>query len=576
MKRARLLICAALAFAAGALLAKRNPSDALRAALAKDAPVSAQDGGIAKKSARARETSGEDRFGKLFSVQGGSRLKYQHDLYEALGDLSAAEVATMIDRAEKLPAHRGYFVTMALLERWFELDAKNARAWVRARPEGLPFWQIWAKKEPERVIAEVHLHSDLSRGDTVLNLAIAVLVGQDEKAQATCLAALPADATRDDVLVKTVADWAKTDAAGAFAFARLLPAGPLRQSTSETALREWAKADAPRAAQALVAMLPEMKTGSDGSALVAAMAGALTESSGGPRAALLWLSTLPAEQRGFAPYVSAASAWAKVDPVAALTWCRENGVDTGGRGGAVVGAAMDKHPLETVRWVQTLPAGEERDRLLERAISATSKLSFPPVTDANATLLIPNTVENRHLPKSENRRKSRNAPIRIVQSSTEFGIISLLQELPPDAQARAAFSLGWSSGHNGKLDDVRVWTERLPDGALRAAAVEAAVAYRFGANPGNREQLLAQFPNGPERDGALTGIARREYDEAPARAAQTASEITDPNVRYEVLDGIIASWLEHNPAQARTWLGGAKTLPADWTNAWLTEFAEPK
>ncbi len=36
--------------------------------------------------------------------------------------------------------------------------------------------------------------------------------------------------------------------------------------------------------------------------------------------------------------------------------------------------------------------------------------------------IITNTVENRHLPKSENRRKSRNAPIRIVQSSTEFGI----------------------------------------------------------------------------------------------------------------------------------------------------------
>ncbi len=36
--------------------------------------------------------------------------------------------------------------------------------------------------------------------------------------------------------------------------------------------------------------------------------------------------------------------------------------------------------------------------------------------------VIPNTVENRHLPKSENRRKSRNAPIRIVQSSTEFGM----------------------------------------------------------------------------------------------------------------------------------------------------------
>ncbi len=56
--------------------------------------------------------------------------------------------------------------------------------------------------------------------------------------------------------------------------------------------------------------------------------------------------------------------------------------------------------------------------------------------------LIPNTVENRHLPKSENRRKSRNAPIRIVQSSTEFGItipraeaVGQMRAAPPPASA---------------------------------------------------------------------------------------------------------------------------------------------
>ena len=209
MKRARLLICAALAFAAGGLLAGRNPSDVLRAALAKDAPVSAQDGGIGKKSARSGETSGEDRFGKLFSVEGGSRLKYRHDLYEALGDLSAAEVATMIDRAEKLPARRGYSVTRALLDRWFELDAGSAQAWLRARPDEMSLWRIWAERAPESVIAEMHLHRDRSRGgaDAVLvDYALTALCGPDKKAQATRLAALPADATRDGVLVKTVAD----------------------------------------------------------------------------------------------------------------------------------------------------------------------------------------------------------------------------------------------------------------------------------------------------------------------------------------------------------------------------------
>ncbi len=64
------------------------------------------------------------------------------------------------------------------------------------------------------------------------------------------------------------------------------------------------------------------------------------------------------------------------------------------------------------KWVKTARAGEQ---LLAR--HPHSQIAQPRRGD-----VIPNTVENRHLPKSENRRKSRNAPIRIVQSSTEFGI----------------------------------------------------------------------------------------------------------------------------------------------------------
>ncbi len=542
MKLTRALIFATLAFAAGALVATRNQPDTLRTALRPDAPNFAPDRSRAKKLAGAAERTSEDRIGHVLSaLQEHARLKRQHALYEAIGELSAAEVATMMDRAGRLPFVSNYYVTMALLERWFDLDPERAKVWVRARPGDQRYWCVWAAKLPENALSEMHLQHYPHSMATTLATAIETVAGSDKQAQAARLAAMPADATRDIVLTRTMAAWAKTDAAGAFAFSRTLPAGPLRQSTGEAALREWAKTDAPHAAQALVAMLPELKPGLNGSSIVADIAGALTAGSDNPRAALTWLSQLPAEQRGSAPYVAAASAWAKKDPSAALAWCRENGLDAGGRGGAVIGAAMNGDPLKTLQWVQTLPAGDERDRLLERAVSATSKLTFPPVAADRAAM-----------------------------------VLGLLQQLPPEAQARAAFSLGWSSGHNGRIEDVRVWTERLGDGALRSAAVEAAVAYRYDANPGNREKLLAQFPDGPERDGALTGIARREGDETPARAAQTAGEIADPAARRKVLDGIVGNWLERNPAQARAWLLDAKTLPSEWTQAWLAELNPPR
>ena len=106
MKLPRLLIFAALSFAVGALLATRHQADALRSALRPDAPLSATENRAGKKPAGTGASSDEDRFGHLFSLPGGSLLKYRHDLYEAIGELRADEVAAMTDRAARLPARR--------------------------------------------------------------------------------------------------------------------------------------------------------------------------------------------------------------------------------------------------------------------------------------------------------------------------------------------------------------------------------------------------------------------------------------------------------------------------------------
>jgi hypothetical protein len=173
--------------------------------------------------------------------------------------------------------------------------------------------------------------------------------------------------------------------------------------------------------------------------------------------------------------------------------------------------------------------------LLEKAVTS-SKFSYPPIKPENAEV-----------------------------------VLDWMEQLPPDAQQRAAYQLGWSSGHSGKIETVRIWAERLSDGPLRAAAVEAAVEYRFGANPNSRDELLAQFPGGSARDGALSGIARRESRETPEKGAQTALEIADPTMRYNVVDAIVGSWIERNPGEARRWLLDSKTLPPAWKTAWLAE-----
>jgi hypothetical protein len=201
----------------------------------------------------------------------------------------------------------------------------------------------------------------------------------------------------------------------------------------------------------------------------------------------------------------------------------------------VMRVAIDANPFETMKWVESLPAAE-RTRVFEAAVFAAAKVTGPSIKPEAAEL-----------------------------------VLDWMEQLPADAQERTAYQLGWSSGHAGKVEDVRVWTEQLSDGPLRAAAVEAAVRYRFDANPNSRDKLLEQFPSGSEHDGALAGIAAGESSRTPEKGAQTALAIADPTMRYNVLDGIVGNWFERSPTQARNWLINTPMIPADWRSAWLAE-----
>ncbi len=532
-KLTRVLICGALTFAVGALLARRGGHNALRKALRADLPM-VPGKNASNRGVRVREQTSEERFGHLISTQmGGSHLKRRHDLYEAIGGLSTDDLATMIDRAERLPWELRFYVVNALLERWFELDSERAGAWVRERPDHSEYWRMWGAKSPETALAEASRHPLANGTQTMLKRAIETLAGPDQKAQAERLAALPSDVARDRVLGATVTDWAKTDPAGALEFTMSLPAGGLRTSCYDVILRRWAETDPAQAAQKAAALLSDLPAGVNGNATIALVAGALAKED--PPAALAWLNGLPAEQRGAVAYSLVAGAWAKSDPLAALAWCRDNGVDASASWASVLGAAMEKSPLETLSWVQALPPGTERDAWLEGAISHGGKLTFPPVSDATAEM-----------------------------------VAGLLDRLPPDAQERAASNLGWTSGHKGKIEDVRVWTAHLPDGPLRAAAVEAAVSYRMSANASNRDKMLEEFPSGFERDGALAGIAKVELTDDAGRAAQTALGIADPDLRRDSLDRIIYRWFDDSPSEARAWLQNTADLPEDWKREWMS------
>jgi hypothetical protein len=268
-----------------------------------------------------------------------------------------------------------------------------------------------------------------------LEEAIRTFAGDDKRAAATKLAALPASGVRDSVLFKTVDDWAKTDPEAAFTFAKNLPDAERMIAVTDNALRMWIQREPERAMKEVQALALTSRNAFRTIGLVASVAVALAKTD--PARALQWVNELPEECRGTAPYVAIARTWAKTDPVAALEWCNANGIDpavsqwTGGWSSmGIVSEAMGHHPVETLAWIESLPADKNREVLVERALASSSKYTY----------LKPKEAER---------------------------LVALMTTLPPDAQARVAYQLGARAA--GSIETVRVLTNRLPDPAVRDA-----------------------------------------------------------------------------------------------------------
>jgi hypothetical protein len=445
-------------------------------------------------------------------------------------------------RAEKLSADY-YYVRTPLFERWFALDAKAAAEWARTHPDDRDAWLSWAHCAPDSALAEVHAHPRSSMARDTFEEAIKTLTGNDKRATAAKLATLPADPARDSFLSKTITNWAKDDPEAAFLFAKQLPDAQRMIAITDTALRAWIARDPAAAKKEVEALAQSTPNRARAIGLVASLADALAKND--PARALQWVNGLPNECRGAAVYTAVARTWAKTDPVAALEWCIANGVDAGARlwtGGwgsnGIVREAMEQHPTETLSWIESLPSDENRARLLEQALTSRARLTAPDAKPDDAARLV-----------------------------------ALMATLPAEAQGRVAYHLGARTAEKGKIEEVHTWIDRLPDPQLRGAAIEAAVASRFGGRPNDKEQMVAQFAARPERDAALRGIISKERESEPAQAAQTALRISDPQTRHDAIDNFVIDWLHRDPSAARQWLVNTSGIPKEWATPWLDEAA---
>jgi hypothetical protein len=539
MRRLPLLIAGLVGLASGVFFGSWSGfSSPAENDLREEQRSSAKDTPAFPVSATVAPTSEDPRVVKLFTaLRDPIELRRRCALAEGLQAFGPTDLPGHVARAEALPEELGTQMLHALLRRWFEIDFDAAQRWLHHNRNWLGrLGPVAAETNPAATIRAAQ--ESLGEWNYVPALVAAIqrLAGDDPAAQLAKLKTLPPGVLRDRGMGWFLCRWGEKDPAAALRSFGEVSHAPDAADIRNFLLTKLSERDPAAALGQLSNMMPELTAGVHGNRMVIEMAERIAAKD--PQLILDWLADAPIEFRTTAG-VAAARVWAKTDPVAALEWCAAHEVDVGRvyrddyyqAKTSVLGEALTNAPEKTMAWLEALPAGAARDRLMERAL--------------HDALL--------------------RSPGQPSQSSGDDLPMRLFRELPPEGQWRAATRIGEMQGRSGSLTDLDVLGAQFPSSQARSNAIAGAIGAAYKSDASRVEPLLASVSSASDRNAAMRGLAIAMTETAPVAATARAMEITDNAARDETLDSIVFLWMQRDPAAARSWLENA---PAALAYTW--------
>ena len=498
-------------------------------------PQQAQASG--ESGALPANLSNNERVVRVFSaLQERVELRKKHALFEALQGLTSADMAALVRHVESLSKSASAELLPALIERWFELDPASATEWITAAKPNYQLAVVWAKSDPEGAIRFALASPDWMFADTLIQHAFIKLYATDPAGRFARSQALPAGKLRDEAIYTALSGWAANDPAAAFAAFESHSFEKGRSEVLQILLQSAVSKDPAWTLAKLSELLPTLKTGVLGNDLVRNIANRVAQKD--PKQALDWLGGLPGEFRD-AVIVPVGKQWAQKEPLAALEWCMANGVDitraewngTDTWQPAMLGVFMEKASAATFATLAALPAGQQRDSLLEAAFM--ESLWHTPGKD--------------------------------LYADGDAMAWSFYKQLPEDAQTAKAYLFGQKRAVFGDIADVSDWAQGFAPGTARSNAIAGAMFSTQQKSPEKAEAQLAKLTTPADRDAALRGIAPAQP--APA-GADRALTIADPTIRRDTLEKILPKWLKADASASRAWLQRAN-IPEEWRQDWL-------
>ncbi len=271
-------------------------------------------------------------------------------------------------------------------------------------------------------------------------------------------------------------------------------------------------------------------------------------------------------------YAQLLSAWAKVDPLAALAYAEKN-TRSEFAASTILTTWAGTDPEAAIRWAETHHEGEGANPYLAGIIRS---LAATDPTRASQLLT--------GMPKSVERGEALDAMLPHVISqgadATKAWIASLTDDsLRNGAMMRSAEQLAatdpsgtaaWLLANPGdatqrRMDDVyRVWAKNnqteavqslstLPAGENRTNALRGVVNSMATNNPQAAVSLMDRFQN-DLNDRVVQNVIWHSFGSDPSLAVNQISRIADENERNRTYGRMLRAWTERDPVAANTWI----------------------
>jgi hypothetical protein len=274
-------------------------------------------------------------------------------------------------------------------------------------------------------------------------------------------------------------------------------------------------------------------------------------------------------------YAMLLTAWAQVDPLAALSYTTEN--TRGGMAtGTVLSAWASRDPDSAIAWAEANHEGAGANPYMvgiirsivetnpTRATELLETLPFSSERGEALTAMVPHLLKmggeaaKQWIAGLSDDRLRDGATARIAEE--------LAKSDPAGTASWLLANLGESSTRS--VDEVfEEWAKadksaalasyrQLPEGDARSRALRGLVTIEARNDPQAAATLMDTYPTDVD-DRMIYHFMWNSFDKAPAVALSQAMKLSDENRRNRMYEHTLSSWLEKDQAAAQRWIDSA-------------------